>query len=288
MDHGQCLSDETLTEYLEGVLDPAITTACEVHMIGCDHCREELALYMRVMQLNITPAEDAHINRIADSWDRRKHVSSDTLPAAWGHKNFFLALMTVAVAAVFGVLLFWSSTHKPPEPQSPAEVVQLLLAQGRASELRLDQQPYTPTTRTRGREVSGVDYGLIASEMVYMGADSYAMGRLYLLQKDFARATSELEKAEKQSGASAGVHNDLGVAYLERGGEINIRKAAEEFRYALQINPDFAPAVYNLAIVSERTDALSQAEAQWKRYLELDSTSGWAGEARSRLEKVSR
>jgi hypothetical protein len=34
--HGQCLTDETLTDYLEGALDPAIKAASEVHLIACN------------------------------------------------------------------------------------------------------------------------------------------------------------------------------------------------------------------------------------------------------------
>jgi hypothetical protein len=38
----------------------------------------------------------------------------------------------------------------------------------------------------------------------------------------------------------------------------------------------------------EHTNATSQAEAQWKRYLELDPKSDWAMEARGRLQELSR
>jgi len=40
--HGECLTEETLTEYLEGGLDPAIKLASEVHLIACDGCRGRL------------------------------------------------------------------------------------------------------------------------------------------------------------------------------------------------------------------------------------------------------
>jgi tetratricopeptide (TPR) repeat protein len=289
MDRGQCLTEETLTEYLEGALDPVVTAACEVHLIACDRCREELALYMRVMQRAVTDDENAKIDRIWGSWDRR-----EPLPPVRKHGGFanrrvwFLSLVSVAAVAVFGVLFLWNSTRRPVEPQSGGEIVQLLLAQGRPFELRLNEQAYQPIVRTRGAEDPGVDYGLIAGEMTRLSADSYAMGRFYLLQKDFDQATAQLEDAERQPGVSAAVHNDLGVAYMERGGETNLRKAAEEFRHAQEMDPNFAPAVFNLAIFHERTGTLSQAETQWRRYLQLDPNSGWAGEVRSKLENVSR
>ena len=287
MDHGQCLTEETLTEYLEGALDPVVTAACEVHLIACDPCREELALYMRVMHRGVTTDENVRIDHISGSWDRLKDLPPVRKSGSGNHRIWILSLASAAAAVLFGVLFLWDTMRRPVEPQSGGEIVQLLLAQARPFELRLNEQAYQPILRTRGGD-SVVDYGLIAGEMTRLSADSYAMGRFYLLQKDFDRATAQLEDAERQPRVSAAVHNDLGVAYIERGGETNLRKAAEEFRHALELDPDFAPAVFNLAIFHERTGTLSQAETQWRRYLQLDSNSGWAGEVRSKLENLSR
>jgi tetratricopeptide (TPR) repeat protein len=113
------------------------------------------------------------------------------------------------------------------------------------------------------------------------------MGRFYLLQKDFARAIPYLEMAEREPGAGAAVHNDLGVAYLESGDPMQLQRAGQEFQHALADNELFLPAAFNLAVSYERMNAPAQAEAQWKRYLELDSRSEWAAEARSRLQGLS-
>ena len=55
--HGECLTEETLTEYLEGVLDPALKAASEVHLIACDDCRNQLAFLMRVLNQEMTAEE---------------------------------------------------------------------------------------------------------------------------------------------------------------------------------------------------------------------------------------
>jgi Tfp pilus assembly protein PilF len=114
------------------------------------------------------------------------------------------------------------------------------------------------------------------------------MGRFYLVQKDFKRAINYLELAEKEVGARSEIHNDLGVAYLEGSGQAGLQKAAQEFRHALQGNPSFAPAIFNLAVLYERTGSVSEAETQWRRYLQLDSNSAWSVEARTRLQNLSR
>ena len=65
-------------------------------------------------------------------------------------------------------------------------------------------------------------------------------------------------------------------------------EAGQEFRHALNLDPAFAPAVFNLALFYERTNAAEQAAVQWKRYLQLDPNSDWAREARDRLQGLSR
>ncbi|HEX3155271.1 MAG TPA: CHAT domain-containing protein, partial [Candidatus Angelobacter sp.] len=47
---------------------------------------------------------------------------------------------------------------------------------------------------------------------------------------------------------------------------------------------DQASALFNLAIAYEKTEAWDLAVETWKKYLQVDSTSGWAEEARQRLE----
>jgi tetratricopeptide (TPR) repeat protein len=113
------------------------------------------------------------------------------------------------------------------------------------------------------------------------------MGRFYLLQKDFGRAIPYLKIAAREVGAGPEVHNDLGVAYLEGNGA-RIENAAEEFRRALELDPAFAPAAFNLGLFYERINSPEQAAVQWQRYLQLDPNSGWAKEALSRLQGLSR
>src|SRR5688572_24646194 len=104
MSHGQCLTEDTITEYLEGALDPVVTAACEVHLIACDRCREGLALYMRVLRTDITPEETGRVDRLTETWDRRK-TPAPTPARSKGprRRTFFLSLASVAAAAVFGV-----------------------------------------------------------------------------------------------------------------------------------------------------------------------------------------
>ncbi len=282
--HGQCLTEDTLTEYLEGSLDLAVKAASEFHLLACDDCRLKLGFFMRMLNEEVKGEEAAAVEAVTERWNKTKREvprRTGTLPV------WLFGLVAVAAVFVLAVVSLRALLDRQAEPKSASEIVQLLLAQQRPFEARLANEPHLPIRRTRGTEDPGVAYGLIAGEMTKLSADGHQMGRFYLLQKDFAHAIPYLEIAGREVGAGAEVHNDLGVAYLEADGA-RLERAAEEFRRALDLNPAYAPAVFNLALLYERTNAVDQAELQWKRYLQLDPNSAWGKEARTRLQGLSR
>lgn len=282
-DFGQCVTEETLTEYLEGILDPAIRAASEVHLLSCQSCRDRLAFFMRVLQPDVDAQEQHELEAISAEWDKRK----ENRPPRPRVSGFFMAVAAVAVVLV-GMSAFWFARQQVTEPESAEEVVGLLQEQGRPFEARMSGQPHRGIEQTRTAGDIEVSYSLLAGEMTRLSANSHEMGKFYLLEKDFSRAIPYLEIAEREVGASAAVHNDLGVAYLENGNGSQHVKAGAEFRHALQHDESFAAAAFNLALFYERINATAQAKAQWKRYLEMDSKSDWAREAEERLQRLSR
>jgi tetratricopeptide (TPR) repeat protein len=286
-DHGQCLTDETVTEYLEGGLDPVMKAASEAHLVACSKCRSNLAFFMRVLNSEVAPEEANTLQAITAKWTGKKRDRQLPQRVVTPPK-FLFRWVAVAAVLVMGVLSVRFVIQGPAEPKSAGEVVQLLLAQDRPFESRMAGEKHLPIVRTRGAEDAGVSYGLLAGEMTRLSANNYEMGRFYLLQKDFDRAIPYLEMAAPEVGAGAAVHNDLGVAYLESGNAAAADKAGQEFQHALQRDPSFAEAAFNLAVFYERMNENALAATQWKRYLELDSKSDWAKEARGRLQELSR
>jgi hypothetical protein len=282
-DHGQCLTEEALTEYLEGGLDPAVKAVTEVHLVSCDDCRVQMGDFMHLLRVEVGSEEETGVQAIRDQMksDQQLARSTGTFPA------WFRALVGVAAVLLVGFLSTYFMERRN-EPKSASELVQVLLSRQRPFESRMSNEPHLPIVRTRGAEDPGVDYGLLAGEMTNMAAGTPEMGRFYLLQKEFGRATQYLEIAAGEEGATAAVHNDLGVAYLEGGDPLKTEKAGLEFRQALFQDPMFQPAIFNLALFYERTNATGQAVAEWKHYLELDLGSDWAMEARARLQGLSR
>ena len=220
-DHGQCLTEETLTEYLEGSLDPALKAVSEVHLVACDGCRTQLGYFMHLVGTEVRAEEESALQTIAAKWqDHRNRLppSTGTFPA------WFLASAGVAAVLLIAIVVGYFMEQRS-EPKSASDVVQLLLANQRPFESRMSNEPHVPLVRTRGVEDPGVDYGLLAGQMKERSAGVHEMGRFYLLQKDFELATQYLEFAELENGASAAVHNDLGVAYLEAGDPVKVSKA---------------------------------------------------------------
>jgi tetratricopeptide (TPR) repeat protein len=70
----------------------------------------------------------------------------------------------------------------------------------------------------------------------------------------------------------AGAVNDLGNLYHLGG---NLVSAEEAYRRALEINPEFTPALYNLALLLQQTGERKEAKRTLDSMLELDPDHGW-------------
>lgn len=285
--HGGCLTDDILTDYLEGGLDPALKAGGEVHLVGCDDCRVRLAFFMRLLSEEIAPEEAVAVKAIQDEWTRSRH--DRRLPSRRGgdRRTWRFATGGVAAALLIAVGTRVAVEYRG-EPSSAGEVIHLLLAQSRPFEGRISGQPHLAYSATRGPgEVQG-SYNLLAGQLNRLAATSYEMGQFHLLQRDYLSAIRYLEPAALEPNASAEIHNDLGVAYMESKLEGNYPKAAMEFRRSLAARPDFMPAAFNLALAYEHMGKNDDAERQWSQYVQLESDRAWKDEARSKLEGMKR
>jgi CHAT domain-containing protein len=125
----------------------------------------------------------------------------------------------------------------------------------------------------------------------------HALGRFYLLQKEFDKAISRFDEALKKSPDDASVHSDLGAALLEKGklerlndpsgrSETTLARSLEELTRALQLNDSLLDARFNRALLYEEMKLTPQALADWEKYLSLDQSSPWADEARRKVEEL--
>ena len=76
---------------------------------------------------------------------------------------------------------------------------------------------------------------------------------------------------------------NLGNLYDEQN---RIKDALEYYRRTLSLNPNYADAHFNLALLCERTGDPLKAVHHWKAYLKLDNSGQWADIARRQLERL--
>ena len=75
---------------------------------------------------------------------------------------------------------------------------------------------------------------------------------------------------------------------MESTGNGGLENAVTQFKRALELNPGYPPARFNLALAYERLGDFSHAREQLNLYLQRDANSGWAGEVRSKLQLWNR
>jgi tetratricopeptide (TPR) repeat protein len=104
------------------------------------------------------------------------------------------------------------------------------------------------------------------------------------------KAEKDFEKARSEGLATPSLEIDLAASYFERDSRAehpNLQRTLNLLSEVLSkpnlSKDDQASALFNLAIAYERTQAWDLAVETWEKYLQVDSTSGWAGEARQRL-----
>jgi len=109
----------------------------------------------------------------------------------------------------------------------------------------------------------------------------YNLGVTYQQLKSYDRAAQQFKKATRLRPRHVEYRYATGGAYFYLN---RYHDAIKWFRKTLELAPRHLKAQYSLAVAYERDARPGKAHRAWQRYLELDSTSDWAAEARQRLE----
>lgn len=176
----------------------------------------------------------------------------------------------------------------------------------RPVEARLSDMDYAPLPNTRGNDESRVD--VIARQRAERllldavqddpGPASYrALGLLYVAQHKFDEAIQQFKKALESDPNDAQLHSDLGAALLEKAkldrlnGEDGksfeqLSESLEHLNRALALNPSALEALFNRALCRQYMHLPQLAAEDWRLYLQKDSQSAWATEARENLKLI--
>ena len=173
--------------------------------------------------------------------------------------------------------------------------------QARPTETRISEFGYAPLSQLRGATESGVqprlrriENNLIeATEKNSNAQTHHALGVFYLTQQKYRDAIREFESALKLGDKSAKIHNDLGAAHFELAKTEpkekkleDMGRSLEEFTTATELDGNFLEALFNKSLALEELGSPRQAKDSWTLYLQKDSTSRWAEEARKHLTAI--
>lgn len=139
---------------------------------------------------------------------------------------------------------------------------------------------------------------ILSKDSTDAGAEvHHAIGQYFLSGRRFDEAIERFQKSVALDPNNAGAQTDLGTAFLERGrlrfeqtntGEENVDFAQSlvHLNKALQSDSSNLEALFNRALLYGEMGLLPQSERDWHRYLEKDSSSKWADEAREKLRLI--
>ncbi|MBO0721869.1 MAG: hypothetical protein J2P41_13675, partial [Blastocatellia bacterium] len=123
----------------------------------------------------------------------------------------------------------------------------------------------------------------------------HALGNLYLARREFDNAIDQFEKALTYNQNDARIHSDYAAALVEKiknGGSQEIERsriidqAFSHLNRALELDGNLLEALFNRALLYQLQNLREPAEEAWKKYLEKDSVSKWADEAKSHLSEI--
>jgi len=117
--------------------------------------------------------------------------------------------------------------------------------------------------------------------------DAHAVGVWHLLSGRADEAVAELREAVRRDPLNASALNDLAVAltaYAQRHDDPSVLiDAFVVSDSAVRADSTLREARFTHALLLEKLYLANDARADWNRYLQLDTRSSWAGEARKRV-----
>ena len=280
----RCPEIEMLGAYVDGTLDDRARGEVEAHVADCEECYELVAELVRSQEHAAQPAPRP---RTVPFKPRRRVIVAA------------IAGLGVAAAVMLAVRLIGPASSR--RGAADDQISKLVAAAG--------------TERMVGRFAGGFEYGplqstrgsgnatsnlslLVAAAELQKAVDAnptpenlHAFGVAQVLLGNFDVGIRYLSDALADGPGVAQFQSDLSAAYVasasarDVAGHWPLALAAAEA--ALKIDNTLPEARFNRAIALEGLHLETDAATAWRSYLEVDSTSQWAEEARQRLQRLT-
>ena len=306
----RCPDEDRLRLLLPGQVEPKEAEKLLTHAAECDWCGAVLREAAQDLAEPPTGEEEelAGRGRFADPGPRREFVERITgggrpdpkpwLPILRWWPAWSLATAALVVAGGGASYLQWARGTAHTER---------LLAQAyterRQMEMRLPGAEWGRIRTQMGVESSSFNQPLELTDAISnikRGIASHPddpswlklQGEADLLDGKDEAAIAELERAHALRPADASILLDLGTALFQRAEKEDDpqwrAKAFERFSEGVRLKPNDAALLFNRALAAQRMSNFHEAEDDWGAYLGVDSTSGWAREARQHRGEVKK
>ncbi|HET9768694.1 MAG TPA: CHAT domain-containing protein [Thermoanaerobaculia bacterium] len=291
----RCPDSARIAAYLDDRLFEEERRALEEHFAGCEGCWRVFADSVSCLA-ELRAAEEAAAPPARRRWLRARLAPLD--------RRWTAAALLLATVGLTGWLwqgrvgsgadarpesvVATAAEHRPVLPRLTGVVEWKAPPADRRRAVSADEPPPPGAWRY----LKMVDEARAAAGDSPSGEQLQRLGAAYLLAGSADQGLQTLERATAAVPGDARALSDLGAAYLARGvsrGDANdVAEALETIDRALTTAPDLLEARFNRALALDELPLPGQAAGAWKAYLELDSQSAWAAEARGRLEKLAR
>lgn len=276
LDPSHCPDPEQLAAFVAGTLSDEELRMVTEHLGRCEDCR-------------FVVREAVHIDR-----EHRAPVAAAG-SSSW---PWWLRVAATVLIGIVGVGIWWSGPGREKDPI--AVLAEASPRDARTVEARVTGFPWAPAPSMR-RNGGSQDPGQmklvgVAGEVLEKQAADpsprmqHAAAIAHLVTghpKEAAQMLDELvlrqPDAKRWSDLAAARYTV--AAQTEDPAALTEALAAADS--ALALDPRFPEALFNRALILERFDFKPRAREAWEKYLEVDSTSEWAQEARDRLKDLA-
>ena len=271
----QCPTDETLALFASGDIDDSTRNEVLAHIEGCSDCMAA------VLSANAHLEEERSVGR---DWSGRRAKSES---------RWWMAVAAAVIIAVIAVPLLRR------RDDTMSRLVSLAPASARVVEPRLSGgfawAPYRGPMRAADSaadaellKLGGAAGDAIArAQRDHSEKAQHAAGVALVLVDQPAEAIDRLRISAEQLPNDVRVWSDLAAARYAAAVKLQrpslLPEALAAADRALLIDPKSAEALFNRALILEHLGLTDEARKAWLRYLETDSSSSWATEARTRL-----
>lgn len=229
-------------------------------------------------------------------------------PRKWAPKSSALRYLPIAASvlliASIGFIGFRAYRSRPDNNEG-IDALQAAFREERPTEGRISDFTYAPLPNQRGAAAK-LDYVQrdLASTLLLKAvrdnpsaASHHNAAKYYLTIRQFDQAEQEFGIALSLEPNNAKIHNDFGTLLLEKGRQETLgrdngkqfelyAKGLEEVQKAIDLDGSLLEAHFNRALLFQLIKPSEQAKAAWNDYLQRDSSSPWAEEARKNLNTL--